>query len=58
MTDKPIGPMTAESVEAFEVRIFAARDLVVSVVPLHAPWGATAESWIFETDPRPSVSPE
>jgi hypothetical protein len=42
---EPTGPMTAENVEDFDVRIFDSRDLVVSVVPLHAPWSATAENY-------------
>ena len=45
MQQEPIGPMTAENVEYFDVRIFDARDLVVSVVPLGAPWQATAENY-------------
>ena len=45
MHDMPIQPMRAENVEEFDVRIFDARDLVVSIVPLQAPWGATAEEY-------------
>jgi hypothetical protein len=45
MRNKPIEPMRAENVEEFEVRIFDGRDLVVSVVPLLAPWSATAENY-------------
>ena len=45
MHDKPIGPMTAENVEDFDVRIFDSRDLVVSVVPLREPWNTTAEEY-------------
>ena len=45
MHDKPIEPMRAENVEEFDVRIFDARDLVVSIVPLQAPWSATAEEY-------------
>ena len=45
MPNKPIKPMRAENVEEFEVRVFNGRDLVVSVVPLLAPWGATAENY-------------
>ena len=42
---QPIGPMTAENVEEFDVRICDSRDLVVSVVPIHAPWSASVESY-------------
>ena len=45
MHDESIRPMTAENVEEFDVRICESRDLVVSVVPLHAPWSATAENY-------------
>ena len=44
MHDEPIGPMSAENVEEFDVWIFESRDLVVSVIPLHAPWSVTAEN--------------
>ena len=58
MENQPIQPMNALNVHEFDVRIFDARDLVVSVVPLHAPATATTESWIFEMDPRGSSIPE
>lgn len=45
MHDKAIESMRAENVEQFDVLIFDARDLVVSVVPLQAPWSATAENY-------------
>ena len=45
MHDEPMRLMTAENVEEFDVRICDARDLVVSVVPLDAPWSATAENY-------------
>lgn len=45
MHDNPIEPMRADNVEEFDVRIFDAHDLVVSVVPLRAPWSATAEEY-------------
>lgn len=45
MNDQPIAPMTAENVEEFDVRICESRDLVVSIVPLHAPWSASAENY-------------
>lgn len=43
MNDKPVEPMSAKHVEEFDVRIYDSQDLVASVIPLHAPWGATAE---------------
>jgi hypothetical protein len=43
--DEPIETMTPENVEEFDVRIFDSRDLVVSIVPLRAPWGTTAENY-------------
>ena len=45
MENQPIQPMNALNVHEFDVRIFDARDLVVSVVPLLAPWSATAENY-------------
>ena len=45
MSDEPIRVMTVENVDEFDVRIFDSCDLVVSVVPLRAPWGATAENY-------------
>jgi hypothetical protein len=45
MPEKHIGEMTAENVEEFDVLIFNSRDLVVSVVPIHTPWRATAENY-------------
>jgi hypothetical protein len=45
MHEEAIRPMTAENVEEFDVRIFDSRDLVVTVVPIHAPWGTTAENY-------------
>jgi len=50
--------MNALNVHEFDIRIFDARDLVVSVVPLHAPSSAITESWIFEMDPRGSSMSE
>ena len=47
MRDEPIGPMSAENVEEFDVWVFASQDLVVSVVPHHAPSTATTESYEF-----------
>jgi len=45
MHDTPIEPMNAENVEEFDVLIFDARDLIVSVVPHHAPWSAMTEQY-------------
>jgi hypothetical protein len=50
MPDRPRGPKSTEAVEAFAVRIIDSRDLVISVVPLHSPWRATAQSWNLEAD--------
>ena len=36
--------MTAENVEQFDVWIFDSSELVVSVIPIDAPWNAKAES--------------
>lgn len=45
MQDQPVGPMTADNVEDFDVRIFDSCDLFVSVIPLQAPWAATDETY-------------
>ena len=45
MNNKPIEPMSAENVEKFDVWIFDSNDLVVSVIPHHAPWGVTMEDY-------------
>lgn len=45
MHNEPVQPMTAETVADFDVWIFDSHDLSISVVPLHAPWSATAESY-------------
>ena len=45
MHDEPVRAMTAENVDEFDVRIFESCDLVVSVVPVRAPWNATAENY-------------
>lgn len=45
MQDESIGRMNVENVEEFDVWVFAARDLVVSVVPHHAPWNSTTEDY-------------
>ena len=52
MPDEPIRVMTAENVEEFDVRVFDSYDLVVAIVPLRAPWVATAEYYeISQTSP-------
>lgn len=38
-------PMTAENVNDFDVWILNSRDLVVSILPVHAPWSAVAEDY-------------
>ena len=45
MQDKPIEPMSAVNVEEFDVWIFDSQDLVVSVIPHHAPLNATTEDY-------------
>jgi hypothetical protein len=45
MQDEPIKTMTAENVEEFDVWVFNSRDLVVSVLPVHAPWSAATENY-------------
>jgi uncharacterized protein YneR len=45
MQDESTGPMSAENVEEFDVWIFDSQDLVVSVVPHHAPWSAATEEY-------------
>jgi hypothetical protein len=45
MQDEPNKTMTAENVEEFDVWVFNSRDLVVSVLPVHAPWSAATENY-------------
>jgi hypothetical protein len=45
MHDTPIEPMNAENVEEFDVWIYDARDLIISVAPLRAPWSAILEEY-------------
>jgi len=45
MREQPLGQMTSENVDEFEVRILNSRDLVVSIVLVHAPWSVTAEQY-------------
>ena len=43
--NEPTTPMTAEDVEQFDVWIFDSSELVVSVIPIDAPWNAKTESY-------------
>jgi hypothetical protein len=43
--NEPTNLMTAENAEQFDVWIFDSSELVVSVIPIDAPWNATAESY-------------
>lgn len=45
MHDEPIEAMSVDNVAEFDVRIFDSHDLVVSVIPLHAPLSATTENY-------------
>lgn len=45
MHDQPVKPMTAENVDEFDVWILNSRDLVISIVPVDAPWNAAAENY-------------
>jgi hypothetical protein len=45
--NEPTNPMNAENVEQFNVWIFDSSELVVSVIPIDAPWNAKAESYAF-----------
>jgi hypothetical protein len=45
MQDKPIEPMSVANVEEFDVWVFDSQDLVVSVIPHHAPLNATTENY-------------
>ena len=45
MQEQPMQTMTPENVEDFEVWIFNSRDLVVSVLPIHAPWSGAMENY-------------
>lgn len=45
MHDESIGPMSVENVEEFDVWIFDSQDLVISVIPHHAPSNATTEEY-------------
>ena len=45
--NEPMYPMTAENVEQFDVWIFDSSELVVSVIPIDAPWNSKAESYVL-----------
>ena len=45
MNDKPVEPMRAENVEQFDVRIFEAQDLVISVIPHRDPSSVATEKY-------------
>lgn len=45
---EPTGPMRVENVEEFDVWIFDAHDLVVSVVPHDSPLKAATETYEIE----------
>jgi hypothetical protein len=45
MNDKPIEPMSAENVEQFDVWIFEAQDLVISVIPHRDPSSVAMEKY-------------
>jgi hypothetical protein len=41
----PPQPMTAETVDEFEVWVFDASDLEISIIPVHATWNASTETY-------------
>ena len=45
MNDKPVEPMSAENVEQFDVWIFEAPDLVISVIPHRDPSNVAVEKY-------------
>jgi hypothetical protein len=45
MSDRSLTPMTPGNVEDFDIWVFEARDLVVSVVPIQAPWSVAVENY-------------
>ena len=45
MSDRSLTTMTPRNVEDFDIWVFEARDLVVSVVQIQAPWSATVENY-------------
>jgi hypothetical protein len=50
--NEPTNPMTAENVEQFDVWIFDSSELVVSVIPIDAPWNAKAERYALTEQAR------
>ena len=50
MHHDPLGPMTAENVEAFDVWIFHSEELVVSIVSNVTPWKARTERRGFQAE--------
>ena len=45
----PSEPMQSGNVDEFEVLVFDATDLVVSVIPIQAPWNASSENYSLES---------
>ena len=45
MSDESLRKMTPNNVEEFDIWVFEARDLVTSVVQIHAPWSAAVEDY-------------
>ncbi|HSZ16241.1 MAG: hypothetical protein WBV28_02995 [Terracidiphilus sp.] len=45
MHEQPLETMTAANVEEFDVWVFNARNLVVAVLPVQAPWNAATENY-------------
>jgi hypothetical protein len=44
----PPQSMKSGNVEDFEVWVFNANDLVISVIPIHAPWNASSEKYYLD----------
>ena len=44
----PSQSMTSGNVDKFEVWVFDASDLAVSVIPIQAPWNASSENYSLE----------
>ncbi|HUB30410.1 MAG TPA: hypothetical protein VL967_11955 [Terracidiphilus sp.] len=51
MREEPIRTMTAENVEEFDVWVFDSKNLVVSVLPVQAPWCASSENYEINQSP-------
>jgi hypothetical protein len=45
----PSQSMTSGNVDEFEVWVFDASDLVVSVIPIQAPWNASSENYSLDS---------